>query len=107
MTKDDAKEIKKAAWAYGNAMYDCGAGNLDIAKAEKIWRAFETLIDSMIGTKIADNDSTQPTYITRCPACHAKIEWVEFEVTAKTPAEIAAENALCNAAYLAKKPELP
>ena len=45
------------------------------------------------------------TYVTRCPACHAKIEWVEYEVTAKTTAELAAENALCNAAYLAKKTE--
>ena len=47
MTKAEAKKIKNAAWAYGNAMYDCGAGNLDIAKAEKTWRVFEALIDSM------------------------------------------------------------
>ena len=49
------------------------------------------------------NDAPKITYITRCPVCHVKIEWVEFEVTAKTPAELAAENAMCNATYKAKK----
>ena len=36
-----------------------------------------------------------------------KGDWVEFgtQVAAKTDAEHAADNALCNAAYLAKKPE--
>ena len=48
MTKAEAKTLKGVAWAYGNEMYDCGAGNLDIAKAENTWRVFEELIDSMI-----------------------------------------------------------
>ena len=94
MTKDEAKKIKDAAWLYGNSMYDLGAGNLDIAKAEMAWRAFDTPIDSMI-----EAAERLPTVYPR------KGDWVEFgtQVADKTPAELAAENALCNAAYRAKK----
>ena len=53
------------------------------------------------------NDAPKITYVARCPVCHTKIEWDESgtQLAVQTPAELAAENALCNAAYLAKKPE--
>ena len=55
----------------------------------------------------ASYPATKITYVAWCPACHAKIEWDESgtQLTAQTPAELAAENARCNSAYLAKKTE--
>ena len=99
MTKDEVKDIFDAAksWADAAARY---------SGAPQQGQEFLALINAMIDdTQIAADGANKPTYITRCPACHAKIEWVEYEVTAQTPAELAAENALCNAAYLAKKSE--
>ena len=61
------------------------------------------------GAAAYGNGAPKITYITRCPACHAKIEWDESgtKVEAQTPADLSAENALCNAAYLAKERNEP
>ena len=59
--------------------------------------------DAMLAERA--NDATTTTYIIQCPICHTKSEWAEpgAMVAVQTTAEIAAENAQCNAAYLAKK----
>ena len=114
MTKDEAKKIEAAArkWLECACEYDIGIllndDSVPYSDVMQQEQAFLALLNSMIeDTQIAVNDATKVTYITRCPACHAKIDWVEFEATAtaKTLAELAAENAQCNAAYLAKKTE--
>ena len=84
--------------------------NAAIAKGMPLMTAEE--ISEELARRRGGNDASmieEPkiTYITRCPVCNAKLEWDESgtKVTAQTPAELAAENTLCNAAYLAKKPE--
>ena len=79
MTKDEATEIFDAArkWVAAAVYYSH-------ATAAQQDQEFLALLNSMI------ND-TQVESGTKLPS--------------KTPAELAAENALCNAAYLAKKTE--
>ena len=115
MTKDSADEILSAArsWASAAVRYS-GAPQQE--------QAFLALLNSMIDdtkmnkteVRIAaeytdEHTATKSTlYFAQCPVCHAKLDWAETGkrfVSAQTPAELAAENALCNAAYLSKKTE--
>ena len=121
MTKDEAQTLADEArkWTDYACEYELGivlndrtVSQDDLLRQEK---AFLALLNSMIDEPginpikppIAAHFAPKITYITRCPACHAKIEWNESgtNATTQTPADLAAENALCNAAYLAKKTE--
>ena len=107
MTKDEAKKIEGAArnWLECSCEYDIGIvlheDSVPYSDVMQQEQAFLALLNSMIDdTQMAANDAPNITYITRCPACHAKLEWNESgtNITAQTLAELAAENAQCNAA---------
>ena len=101
MTKTEAKKIEDAARAW--AAYACkyGVGTLKYPHVAEREKEFLVLLKPMIDA----DDATKITYVAQCPVCHTKIEWDESrtQLTAQTPAEIAAENARCNAAYNAEK----
>ena len=120
MTKDEAKKIENAArdWVSCSAEYHSDlllnqneVPYSDLVEQEK---DFLAILNSMIEepkTNLIETHATHyattTTYIIRCPICHTKSEWAEpgDRVAFQTPAELAAEIAQCQAAYLAKKPE--
>ena len=108
MTKAEAKKLEDAArkWATAAVRY-CGIAQQEHAFLALINSMIEGPKTNLIETHAAANDATKTTYITRCPACHAKIEWgvSGTKDSAQTLADIAHENTQCQAAYLAKKPE--
>ena len=107
MTKGEAAKIWSAARRWAACAYAYGIGTVDYSRVAKREKKLLALLDSMEAPRIAADPAPKITYVTRCPACHAKLEWDESgtNATAQTPAEFAAEHARCNAAYLAKKPE--
>ena len=128
MTKDEAKTIEDAArkWIECACEHDIGIVlNQDSVPYSDVMQqeqAFLALLNSMIDDTQMNKTEMQiaaeytdehaatksALYFAQCPVCHAKLDWAETGkrfVSAQTPAELAAENALCNAAYLSKKTE--
>ena len=107
MTKDEAAKIWGAARRWAACAHVYGLGTVDYSRVTQREKELLALLGSMEDPKIAADPTPKITYITRCPACHAKIEWDESgtNATAKTPADIAHENTQCNTAYFAKKTE--
>ena len=129
MTKSEAKKLEDAArkWIDCACEYeldivlnnDRTVSHSDLLQQEK---AFLDILNSMItaaeinkiemriAAEYTDEHAATKSvlYFARCPVCHANLDWAETGnrfVAAKTDAELAAENAQCNAAYLAKKTE--
>ena len=114
MTKGEAAKIRNAARRWAACAHLHGVGTLDYSRMSQRENELLALLDSMEDQQMRKVEpqiaaATKATYVTRCPACHAKIEWVEpgTKVSVQTPPELAAENAQCNAAYLAKKTDEP
>ena len=107
MTKNEAAKIWGAARRWAACAHVYGLGTIDYSRVVKREKELLALLASMEDPRIAADPAPKITYVARCPVCKTKIEWGESgtQLTAQTPAELAAENAQCNAAYLAKKPE--
>ena len=101
MTKTEAKKLEDAARKWAAFACEYGARTLKYPHVAEREKDFLALLKPMIDA----DDATKITYVAQCPVCHTKLEWDAHgtKVTAQTSAELAAENAQCHAAYLAKK----